>query len=573
MPLDPALFRQSEEGGIIGEVERWQELRFSNQKDINSNIKLLIHKINKAESRRREILKDESHKRTLINRYQKQLAPKKKVTNVADEKYQEKSEDDLKDALSKLKKILPTISAELADSTQNLEEMITRIPNVVDESLFEYDFEDFFQRRCQKISPVPSDTLKDPLFCLCGSETIVVPNFNQVKKKVLDETLVNIRGKTFLIGDGLKIWSSMMAYGRDYFHSIDSFQECIRLPEFYPLSTTDAHCIYGCKAGLSETPSTCSFCGEKYLHNVPAYVSLLQANKNEIFSNKMLPFVQPYQTDQQSNQLSKFAHSMEKLEVFALSVSSIFASRQLQDEIVTHIVSFYKSLLCKTEDLINDNVSLISSDEEDPIQIQVLDPSDLQFHECRRIVIKGYLPSTKSFVCLASVSNSSDYVSRHFKIKCSGKTNNLCNEYTHMIHGTILHEDALQWMLEHNLSVAKCQSGDKSMDFQGVTIPSVLTHHCNLNGSKVENAVIWLPFQRTISKAKSGKMKVKAFKHIPESIVASLKSKVENNSSASKNHSFEGSLVKSENLTGNVNIEGAKLEAMCNPYEFLPLYK
>jgi len=588
MPIDITLIRSADEGGILEEVKRWQLARLINnpsidtsrdtvEKDTEDRVQEFISLIHDTEKTKRLLLREETSSRTRINRLQKFVAPKRNGKKDNESQMPSPAElDSARNEIKHLKSELPSISEKLKSVSFLLDEQLVQLGNVVDTADFSMDLnlDDFNKTREMSVVKDLGPSIYDPLFCIGGCEHSNL--FNEIAgvepNDVNDiNSTMHTKGKVLLTGVGSKIWLSLMCYGRQYFSS-DLLHNAsfINLPESLTIPASLAHSIFGCTKqmlgkGRTENDSACKYCDVHHCQ-APSYISLGLMNQNKVFSDRMLPSIYLIQTSDRSEQ-TRFVHQLDRIDILALTVSNVFISRELQDDIANLMLGFFASLLCSTKDF-EQELRLITSSEEPTLRVRVITPSELEFNECRRVVVEGFLPSKGVYIELAYVSNCTDFVSRIHKMKCGGS--NIHNaEYVHMLHGTMLQESAIDWMLESNLT----QFGQS----QGVLIPPVLE---NLSESLKNSGSMWLPFTRNLLKGKAGKVKVKEIKSIPEPIICDIRNTSEQRDLA-KEHSKDkmheetemGQRLTIGEYPAFKDVQGARAEALCNPYDFLPLYK
>ena len=579
MPIDVTLIRSADEGGILEEVKRWQLARLANpsidtsretvENDTEDRVQEFISLIHDTEKTKRFLLREETSSRTRINRLQKFVAPKRNGKKENESPLPSPAElDSARNEIKHLKSELPSISEKLKSISFLLDEQLVQLGNVVDTADFSMDLniDDFNKARDLSVVKDLGPSIYDPLFCIGGCEQSILFNETSgVESNDVNDINSTTNGKFLLTGIGSKIWSSLMCYGRQYFSS-DLLQNAsfINLPESLTIPPSLAHSIFGCTKQMlgkdrTENGSACKYCNVHHCQ-APSYIALGLMNQNKVFSDRMLPSIYVIQTSDRSEQ-TRFVHQLDRIDILALTVSNVFISRELQDDIVNYMLDFFASLLCSTKDF-EQELRLVTSSEEPALRARVITPSQLDFNECRRVVVEGFLPSKGVYIELAYVSNCTDFVSRKFKMKCGGS--NVHNaEYVHMLHGTMLQESAIDWMLESNLTQFE-QS-------QGVLIPPVLE---NLSESLKNPGSMWLPFTRNLLKGKAGKVKVTEIKSIPEPIICGARNASERRNSPKEDLKDK---MHEETEMGEYpvfkDLPGAREEALCNPYDFLPLYK
>jgi len=592
MPIDVSLIRAIEEGGILDEVKKWQVARITNNnndsardkpsestndENTKARVQEFMLSIHGTEKNKRLLLREVTATRTRINRLQKCIAPKRKNGKKEIDSSSQPSSTELdsaRDEIRQLKSLLPSISDKLELISTLLDEQLVQLGNVLDTTCFpiKLDLDDFNKKRGMSVVRDLGYSISDPLFCIGGCEPMILPDISAISENVgggvtdINDNNAKSKGKYVLTYIGCEILTSLMRYGRQYLSSkIMQNVSFVTLPESLAIPRSLAHAIFGCSKQLLQSDETrgdnsaCRFCNVSHCQ-APSYIGVALMNQNKSFSDRMLPSMHLIQTSARSEQ-TRFAHQLERIDMLALTVSNTIISRELQDDIASAMLSFYASLLSNTQES-KQKIALVTSSKESPLRVRIVKASDLDFNECRRVVVEGFLPSKGVHIELAHVSNSTDYISRHFKIKCGGS--NAHNvEYVHMLHGTMLQESAIDWMLENNIA-------NDDDQYQGIMIPAVLGQ---LFEFPKMAGTVWLPFIRNLLKGKAGKVKVNEVKSVPNPIICDA-----------DNMPVEGTL-KTANEKKNMahstmqanypimNIQEARAEALCNPYDFLPLFK
>lgn len=585
MPIDIALIRAPEEGGIPDEVQKWQDARRLPSQDATIDVVCQIQEekyilnLQKMDMEKRLLLKQKSWMKTRINRLKAALCPKNNKTLDGSEQTSGDLNPNLQSEIQQLQMDLPRVTKEFDDLDHLVNYNLSCLANIVDNAEFpSRNVEKFSETRGVQIHKDWNESFSDPLFCLGGCENLSV--LQTTMKNVSTNGSVSFKkGTSILTGPGSDIYTGLFVYGKRYFFSIDSVVQTMHLPKNIALPASIAHGAFGCTEGYRQhfqrdhgpIRKPCQICSHEEVR-VPSFLILALMNQNKIFSEKSLPCTYIMEECSARDDISEFVHETKHLELLSFTVNNLRISRQHQNDLGGMILDFYQTLLCSQTEL-QSSVSLVTTSKEQPLRVRVLPSCDLEMNECRRIVVEGHVPSKKGFVELARVSNYTDYMSRQFKIKCVGG-NAQSTDYVHMIKSTLLQETTLRWVIENNLSQFHTHhESDCATTLSivpGIAVPSVLAPFVtNRKTCCSENGILFLPFIREITKGKGGKMKVIPTKHISEEMFAKRLP-----------HGSDES-VKKEKSTGVYFPTSARSftapnpndEAVCNPYEFLPLFR
>ncbi len=446
MPIDVSLIRASKDGGVPEEVKKWQLARLPG--DLTASVctnaiqaEEFILRVQELENSRRLLLKEQSDKRSLLKRLQKQLAPR---VGDDDSKVQ-KHVDEIRNEIKVLKcEVLPFVEKELEDKIKSLRKKFVKLANFVDTTPLSGTANKFYRLDSSNKNESLNSTLAsrgyrdifaDVLLSIGGCIPAGTLNISDGKKS---DSIT--REKVVLSGIGSVISSGINSYAKEFFSDF----EIIHLPRIISLPIPMVHDILGCKRGCIERTSQpiCKICEakDKGTVDVPSFIGLAVMNKDKTFHERMLPQKMLCPTRSEEGH-SRFLHDVEEILLTAFSVSNINISRSLQDEIAQKIKLFCISLLVLSDTnsskKLGSRVSFLSTTSgKQIIQLRVLEPSKLEMNECRRICIEGYLPSKNTYVELARVSNCASFVSRSLKIKCGGSNNKAQGiEFVHLVHG------------------------------------------------------------------------------------------------------------------------------------------
>jgi seryl-tRNA synthetase len=625
MPIDVALIRAGHEGGIPEEVQKWQVARFSNhqhhqssscvgstdgssssnsrEQAIHSTIGMghqiegFVANLQKMDIEKRSLLKKQSLMKTRINRLKAALCPRNNQV-INDTGTFNMDLNEIQNEIQNLKLLLPRVAKEFDDLDSLLHYNIFCLGNIVDDAEFESlpDLEKLNDIRGVEIQEHCNQSYPDPLFCVGGCETMLVLSRSVATDENFNMTLAREESKSFkekyiLTGPGSEMYTALAMYGKRYFSTccnalLDDTVKIIHLPQHITLPATVAHGVYGCAGGSRRFQSdchhpsnqkSCQICNHQEEVRVPSYLALALMNENKIYSEKSLPCTYLIQGSGGSDTISEFAHDMARLEIFSFTVNNLCISRQYQNDMAQMILDFYKTLLCSKTEL-RSFVSLVTTSNEQPLRVRVLPPSELDMNECRRVVVEGHVPSKKQYVELAYVSNYTDYISRQFKIRCVGG-NAQSTDYVHMIKCTLLQETAIRWVAENNLSQVHRNHNNESdcskpSIVPGIVVPTALTPlFVTKRKSRSENCIVFLPFIREITKGKGGKMRVIPSKYKREEINVgalgqdcNVNGKIGKSEESSQWNATERSMI----IT---TVPNPNDEAICNPYDFLPLFR
>lgn len=606
MPIDITLIRCPDEGGIPLEVLDWQLARIStkyndlNMKDDNmlldrgSRMKEYILNLQRMEKEKRSLLKQQASIRTRINQWKKLHGPRRDA-HVEQESFMDPNT--IKMEIGKLKEILLSVDKEYENMASEIDDKLRYLGNmVVDDTEFcpSSNLGNVFQDRRINIRDDFNLSYSDPLFCIGGCETITIPSYANVENVKLRESNENanyygsqlLAGKHVLTGRGSDISAALLWYGKQYStrcHLFDTIQT-VHLPTKIMLPTFVAHGAFGCtdwpfSNDHDPNGKRCRICNNQDME-IPSYLALALMNQNTIFSDRKLPcaFLTQDICVQSSEETSDdFAHDIASLNMIAFAVNNLHMSLQLQNSMVEFIVDFYQTLLVDKIS-VGSSISLVSvsPSREPPIRVRVLDPCALRNHECRRVVVEGHLPSKKRYVELAHVSNHTDYVSRQFNIKCSGGNAQSTN-FVYMLESTVVKESAIKWLLENNLSQYQTEAGNSTKIhnvMSGVVVPSVIAQLVSKPDRLLkEGSILWLPFVRDLSKGKGGKIKVIPINSIPDEMYIEMDS---HGCDANRKFDvYDFRLLRELQSTDGRSTSDPNPgdEAICNPYDFLPIFQ
>lgn len=623
MPIDIALIRAPNEGGVPDEVHKWQVVRISKDIirhghhhleeenhstiDVGCQIEEFILTLSRMDVNKRSLLKKQSWMKTRMNRLKAALGPKPMNTILDDGTENSKvDKNEIQSEIQNLKMMLPSVTKEYDDIVSWLNNNILCLANIVDDA-------EFHSTHLEKLNDSRgvqmqneedwNASFSDPLFCIGGYENIMVPvpsssssskwNATNEKGKMMDvQDEIQLQLKSIMTGPGSDIYHSLFLYGKRYFSTHNLLADnvkTIHLPANIAMSSSIAHGTFGCVGGTNrhcqrsnQVPSTCSqsqtqccrICNQENVR-VPSYLAITLMNQNKIFSEKTLPCTYFIQTCGGSDdKISfEFIHEPASLELLCFTVNNLHISRQCQNDMAQMILDFYSSLLCSKIEL-QRSVSLVATSKEQPLRVRTLSPCEMDMNECRRVVVEGYIPSKKRYVELARVSNYTDYISRQFKLKCVGP-NAQSTDYVHMVHCTLLQDTVIHWVVENNLSqyhgtLSHDSKSNKTSLVKGIVIPSVLTPFITKRKTCSDDCVTFLPFTREITKGKGGKVNIIPSKQMIEEIpVETLRTP-----GSQGNDKME----KSRKLQFHTGVISNALpnptdEAICNPYDFLPMFR
>lgn len=581
MTIEMSFMRPIEEGGVLEEVERWQNIRSLSRNEVQ--VKALITKIQEVDINRRLLLKSQNEKRARMNHLKRLLSPKVKDLDNC-----EVDASSIKNEVRNLKSEIPSISKKLQEITVERDGMFARLGNSVDETALPTNDSN---RACIKRhlvgNPKECTLISDPLLCIGGCETLNLSiSIGQSKKAT------TTKEKFVLTGVGSEIMSALISYTKEFFLKCEIMADAsvVHLPNTMAIPPDIAHSALGCSRGhdmdltlkkketIESLEQECHIClaiANDEEVSAPPYITFALMNQNKTYSERELPKISlcPTQSVESSMNMpfkSRFTHHFEQIEILALAVSNIHISRALQEEIAQRMVEFFISLLCENMDS-DQRIYFHSNVEKDIVRLRLAEAHVLDADECRRICVQGYLPSQKKHVELCRISNCTSFVSRSFKIKC-GIGNIQGTEFVHLLRGIIFQEPSIAWMLENNIVSVGIPNADAKEQIGGVMIPPTLVSympHSAHNSPKHECAMM-LPFQRELAKGKGGKVRLKelAKKYNPIFFL--------NNNARGEERSNEDSESKTapNNRTPRPNsLSAAAAEAICNPWDFLPLYR
>jgi len=594
MPVDISFCRSADEGGIVDEVKRWQLARccsFQNDQNV-VQVEEFVARIQILDMERRKTLRNHNDQRARLNALQKSLAPKKKKDSQHHEDISVKKEI-IRDEIKNLKlETLPSLSDKLDLQSKRLQEELYKIGNLVDDEDLTVDGLDPVQMNQNRGVVIGQDNefcLLDPLFCIGGYEKLEYPLGTK-------ESVTKSKRKKYLTGVGSDLAYSMLSYGKEFFRKHERSGKdvkTIHAPESILLPNQTAHETMGCTAPceLNGEESSCNICtNDSDQIKVPSFVALASMHQNKSYSERMLPQVYLSSTqcldqaDKNNEQTSQFSHPIERLQIFAISTSNLTMSRSLCDEFAHAIKDLYLSLLSSSHTGGDNEVEISSFSKEHPLRVRTLQTSSLEKNEARKIVVEGYMPSMKKYIVLGHVSNSTDFISRAFKIKCGGsKLQGQGVEYTHLIHGVICDGGvALSWFLENNIATLKTHGGnDEAQKKLGVAIPPCLVSFLSPERRNLTDSTMWIPFVRKLEKGKNGKTSIKQIDPMVDVLFIDHKvgaTLVQHNRTRTQEVKSSGEKkvrmkAESSSCPRNLSLKDIIAEANCNPYDFLPFYK
>ena len=565
MPIDPTLLRLSKEGGDAELVLRSQQLRGGYGHAIIDVIKGL----QQCDAQRRVAVSDLNIARRDLNEHKRSLRPG--ISNG------DGIDDDCVDrgAIKKQMRELQTnVIPELQESVSKLEvrvgqELLPKLANIVDESAFSLDG----QKVCEATSKdKEGGIINDPLFCLGGCKMLPTINPGKEAEKKSSQ-------KWILTGCGVSISDALMKYANSFLnqrlckddpHSVG--YKMLQCPATAPMDTISSHNLLGCSA-------SCPVCAEDTsTFQVPSFITPATIHAGKSYPDAKLPIYHVFKTDERSGDsrgshkkdvCRLFSHPTERISMFALTLPSLTCSRSLQDQMGGMLLDFFESLLVPSD---KSKLSFANRNHRRTnvllpmVQARTVDASSLAMNECRRIVVEGFLPSADSYIELASVCNTSDYVARALDIKSHGTKVGKCKsqggsaEHLHIIHGTICDAQvALAWAMENN--TARLSWSPEGTVIEGVALPRTLADSMHDVGEyephRLDDSVLFLPFCRRILVGKRGKAIVKKVEE---------RSKLEN---------LEGKSSAKEKVEFAINRPPTKreveAEALNNPFAFLPI--
>ena len=566
MPIDPTLLRPSEEGGDAELVLKSQQLRGGHGHAIIDVIKGL----QQFDTQRRAAVSDLNIARRDLNEHKRSLRPRISNDDIIGDDCVDRGA--IKEQMRELQtKVIP----ELQESVSKLEirigqELLPKLANIVDESAFSLEG----QKACEPISKDKEDgIIHDPLFCLGGCE--MLPTINPGKGKEAEKKSSQ---KWILTGCGISLSDALMKYANSFLNQRlckdDSHRagyKMLQCPATAPMDTNSSHNLLGCSA-------SCPVCSEgTSTFRAPSFITPAKIHAGKSYPDAKLPIYHVFKTDERSGDSREphtkdacrlFAHPTERLSMFALTLPSLASSRSLQDQMGGILLEFFESLLVPSD---TSKLSFANRNHRRTnvllpmVQARTVDASSLAMNECRRIVVEGFLPSADSYIELASVCNTSDYVSRVLGIKSHGTKVGKCKlqggsvEHLHIIHGTICDAQvALTWAMENNTARLSWSPGTV---IEGVALPRMLSDSMDNVGEyesrHLNDSVSFLPFCRRILNGKKGKAIVKEVEE---------RSKLEN---------LEGKSSAKEKVEFAIDRPPTKreveAEALSNPFAFLPI--
>jgi len=445
------------------------------------------------------------------------------------------------------------------------QELLPKLANIVDETTFSLEG----NKVCKALSTISrekgSGIILDPLFCIGGCETMPTINPGKEAEKKSSQRSI-LTGLGVYLSDGLVKHANWFIRERLFKDDSQGYQ-MLQCPATASMDKMSSHNLLGCSA-------SCPVCAESAeLFGAPSFITPAVIHAGKSYPDAKIPIFHAIKTEEFVDSKKKdgvdrlFVHPTERLSIFALALPTLASSRKLQDQVAELLVDLYENLLVPSDTA---NLSLSNryhnkrADFSLPIvQARAVDPPSLAMNECRRIVIEGYLPSTNSYIELASVCNTSDFVSRALCIK-SGSTKfgkgRPVVEHPHIIHGTICDaRQTLAWTVENNS--AQLALGPGATVIGGVALPRALADFIDYVGEDephpVDESVSFLPFRRRVLAGKKGKTIVKEV------------------DGHSKMKQILGEDLVDERLEFAIGRPPTKLEleaeALSNPFGFLPI--
>ncbi len=493
----------------------------------------------------------------------------------------------------------------------------------------------------------------DPLYCIGAYEKISIPTTvhhmnisNDINNTCTRTHGANIatldQEKALLSGFGSIISDALCSYAKKFVQQFDIVKhgyghghghgqlQYLDVPATVPLQPPSlVHSVMGYHEGFITPGHEADNCGdggvcggvcggystiESTSTCVPSNIVSAMVHRNKTFTDRELPktfisstsFTSEEANIQIGHKKLSLAHTTKRIEVTLLSACNLGLSTEAQDGMVKNILEFYQSLLTTSTDITNlkaeichlesKGCSSSSSNRETPLLLRArcVIPSELEPNEARRIIIEGFLPSTKSYIYLGHVSNYTDYISRALKIKCGGR-NGQPTEYAHLIHGTILCcHGALQWCTENNIvsvktggdtppSAGGAEKMNTPLQRNGILIPPSLKNFMNVDtitqgfsSKEYSDTLLFIPFIRELVRRKGGKICSNEFIRGSKGHPTWLHSRKDTtlqHRTDGRNHN-RGNIAET-NTEQNLKLQlpSVKDEAACNPYDFLPLYQ
>ena len=565
MPIDLTLLRSPEEGGNADLVLRSNELRCLGPSSA------IVEALQTCDVQRRIAISDLNTARKNVNDHRRSLRP---VTSDATEGGDSNGVSVDRDAIKKEMRLLqnhviPDLQETLSKLEARIEELLPKLANVVDETTFSLEGKEV----CEALSKDKEGCVViDPVFCVGGCETLQTINPGKEAEK-------KSRQKSILTGHGVYLSEALMKYSnrflseklcKDDAHSYKMLQ----CPATASVDAISSHNLLGCSA-------SCRVCTESTaMFGAPSYVTPATIHAGKSHPDAKLPIyhtIKTYESGVSEEPLKKddidrhFAHPTERFSIFSLTLPTLASSRMAQEQMAKLLIEFYESLLVSVD---APNLSLSNryhrnkNDLLPMMQARTVEAPCLAMNECRRIVIEGYLPSTNSYIELASISNTSDFISRALGIKSGGTRVGKARpqgggvEYPHIIHGTFCDtRSALLWIMENN--AAHLSLGPGPSLIEGIAIPLALVDFVDNDGEgelhRLDEMVSFLPFRRRILAGKKGKAIIK---EVDEG------AKMEQIIGADSSSSSEKVEFTVGRLPTKLELEA---EALSNPFGFLPI--
>ena len=455
MPISIDLLRPDGEGGILDKVHESQCLR--HPETASAELLSLLLNLQTQDLARRTEAKDLAQQRNSLKVLQRSLAP----NSTADI-----DKDEAKKQIKQLKESIQVQHDKLQADGVTIHDNLLRVGNHVDKELNCGDGSDV---SLPKADLNDTTVVVDPVFCIGGYEKVQLEGSSSF---------------TVLSGHVAELARVVTTYAISSFKG-DNFP-VVSLPESVSLSTDAVYSLLGCHQPCRVRSKDQQQC--------PSFLAASLLHREKIYWDRELPRGQVCLTTNQGG-LTTFNHTKrkwfqevpsEQVGLLGMTGCTLGESRKLQVDFVDQIVDFYTSLLVSTS-----GYTLQHSRHSPMVSKRTIVPSQLEPYEVSRIVIEGYLHG--DYVCLGTVSNSTDFVARGVKTRCGGPH----VDYVHSVHATCCTvNETLEWVVQNNVLV-----DDSSGEF-GVGIPS------NLATLMGYGSTLFLPFQRRLYMGKAGRKPV-----------------------------------------------------------------
>ena len=563
MPIDLTLLRPPEEGGNADLVLRSQRLRCLGSATTEAAI---VEAVQQCDGQRRKAISDLNMARKNLNDHRRNLRP-----GTSSNDRHGISEDAVKKEMRRIQReVIPGLQESVSKLEARIEELLPKLANIVDETTFTLEGKEV----CETMpTEKEGGGVIDPLFCVGGCETLSKVNPGKEAEKKSEQ-------RSILTGHGISLSEALVKYANGFLNENmfikDDPRGCTMLhcPASTSVDTISSHNLFGC----SSSCPVCACAESSNQFRAPSCLTPATIHADKSYPDAKLPIYHVFKTNESGDSKEPkkegigriFAHPTERISLFALTLPTLASSRMLQDQLANLLVEFYENLLVPSD---MSNLSLSNRYHKDKdvllpmMRARTVDAPSLEMNECRRIVIEGYLPSTKSYIELACVCNTSDYVSRALGIKSGGtrvgkaKSQGGSVEHPHFIHGTICDTRlSLAWITETN--AAQMSLGPVATVIEGVAIPPALADFIDNIGEdklhRVDETVSFLPFCRRVLAGKKGKTIIK---EVDERV------KME--------RALQGDLPSGEKVEFAIGRPPTKLEleaeALSNPFGFLPI--